>query len=74
MRSWCSSACKQRTLRDRKYLALKALLDKPGSSRTKLVAEVYDLLGEPMARAAARQAEVAARLAEDWSGTTPAQV
>ena len=66
-RSWCSQACKQRTLRDRKILALAAGLDSSMNKAT-LRELFYELYGSQTAQARQRETLRLARLAPEGEG------
>lgn len=53
-KTWCTEACRQRTLRDRRWLALAAAMNDRGVNRRALVTTITALFGDSIAAAEAR--------------------
>jgi hypothetical protein len=56
---WCSDKCKQKTLRDRKWIRVSVLLESGG---LKARAELREVFGSQIAGAVSRQALMKARI------------
>jgi len=70
-RTWCTERCKQLTLKDRKMLHLKEVLDKSTTTRDQLRYLIYEIFGSAIATALARQVVREQRLSQRDIRTQP---